>query len=297
MILRNEKGQSQILLVTTLSIAMITAALFSLQRVERINITKTKSGHKAEMRAALKAAVNFASNLYRTEAACDPVTLNQRLSFLEPDGTIRGSGAPTSRLMNFPVSGRNYQVSFGPLVNLEWRASVDPSALDYRSGISQDASLEVWTTWGDTRVSLTAVLVNDCTTPCSSVYVSSATGNRRSPCEEASDPTVAFHRVTSPATFPDATGVGDCGGLRFGDLACAEGLSTTDGAITLDDWLVLRNHIRTGSNLGAADATGVLCNPSFSQCADLNQDGLVNEIDLGVMTRFMRGYIYRLPVR
>ena len=111
----------------------------------------------------------------------------------------------------------------------------------------------------------------------------------------ASDPGIAFHRINTPAAFPDAAGVGSCGANRYGDIACGEGLATTDGRITLDDWTVLRNYLRSGSLAGAETAAGVLCNPSYPICADLNQDRLINEADLSVMTKFMRGYIHRLP--
>jgi hypothetical protein len=62
------------------------------------------------------------------------------------------------------------------------------------------------------------------------------------------------------------------------------------------DLLILRNYLRTAETAGSCGAL-LAGTRDCSSCADLNQDGQVNDIDLGVMEKALKGYLYWVPTR
>ncbi|MGZ3696836.1 MAG: dockerin type I domain-containing protein [Bdellovibrionota bacterium] len=305
-----EAGQAQLLTAFALGVVMLSAALYSLDYANHTNISSLKSARRTEMKAALDAGIKQLSFLYHSESACDPVTLDLKLNRLQTDGTILSNNPPvtpgnfTRRQMNVTVSHHAYTVSFGAVTRLPWQGNlaapnnVDPTitsaagVLSYNAGTSQDAVVEVWTQFGQTRVLQNAVLINNCNYPCSQAL-------GVDPCLVPGDQALAYHRVIQPANFPGpanpvpnpASWNQQCfGGALMGDVS-----NPADGTVDLSDLLILKNYLRSGDWTGSSRKIFVGTGAPNYGCADLNGDGLVNEIDLNIMEKMLRGYLYWIP--
>jgi hypothetical protein len=310
-----------------MGVVMLSAALFSLQYAGQTQIGSMSSSRRTELRTVLDEAVKMASYLYHVESACDPESLDGKLARIKPDGTLNPAfpvvAAPaanqtyTNRYVQFGVNSNVYNVSFGPVTRIKWRGNlaapnnVDPTVtgITYNQGTSQDAAIQVWTTFGTQRVTQVAALINNCTYPCSA----GPPGFVSDQCTRAWDPEIAFHRIDTPAAFPTGvnqlagvqTCVGGLGGRVRGQVKLAAGAACTPAppfgncvggacaaapnTVTIDDVVTLKNYLRSGDWAGS-------CSNILTACGDLNNDGVVDEMDLNILEKVLRGYLYWIPV-
>ena len=336
------QGQSQIMGVMVLSIAMLTAGLFTMDRAQKAQEFTIKSSRITEMRSALESAILRASTLYRTEANCDPAILQRKLSYMQTDGAIKepqSVAAPvpatdhSNRILNVTVNGRVYQVSFGAVTPLPWTTGTDPSldtgGFPSISGTSQDAEIDVWTTvpgqasgtTGGIRTSMTGVLINSCQILCERKLPADGKIAAGEICLQSSTSAIANNPGTdmslnssispSPSTLafnaasPRSSVVcASTGTLALGNLPVSSSFDDdpTPSAPTVVNALDLAlltqylqqretNWITSGESIAAVSAK-----TSPPSCADVNLDGQVTDMDRTILQKWLRGYLYRLPV-
>ena len=219
-----------------------------------------------------------------------------------------------------------YRITLGPVSYLPWNGT-NPSQANRASeevpGIPQDAIIEVWTshlgqvrddgTEFGTRLVQRAALLNTCTHPCS---VSPNENNRAlGVCDSTMENTHAYHRIVDPASFGNLP---ECitGQRRVGNIDtnyCNDGDMEDD--IDPIDITVLRNYILSGSQQGSCalylhgnipgqfsipcvDSTGSTCNDGAAAnipCGDLNSDQSIDEVDLSILEKILRGYLNGVP--
>jgi hypothetical protein len=305
----DNRGQSQILAVVALSAVMTSVALISVDYSRQTANFGVQILKRVEMRNALDEAVRYASYLYRNESGCDPVVLNAKLSRMVPTGAINGLAsppAPTNRYLQIGLNSQTYNVSFGQVTALQWNGggvpaadpSLDgsaPTPFPVLAGTSQDADIEVWTTYGlapnAQRMVQRAVLINTCTYPCSLPLNngSEAAQTGSFPCGTGQgDAAISYLQINAN------TGPACNGGRKPGDLNGACG-SAPDGFIDMQDVILLRNYLRSADASGTCVATMIGNGAANSACADLNLDGRVDEIDLNILEKVLRGYIQAVP--
>src|SRR5688500_5403794 len=107
---RGESGQGQILGAMAIGTTLLSAALFALQHSQQTAKLQIKGSDRGEMRLALDSAVRHAAQIFRNDAGCDPIILNERLARIELDGSIRplpvATALPTpSSRPDFPPTG------------------------------------------------------------------------------------------------------------------------------------------------------------------------------------------------
>ncbi|MBN22298.1 MAG: hypothetical protein CL678_13535 [Bdellovibrionaceae bacterium] len=303
MILNNNKGQSQILMAAAFGIIMLSGAVYTLQRSEEKSATQTKIARISEMRAALDGAVQFAQQIYQNESGCDPAILQNRLNRLNTDGTFAlVTQATTRRQLDMDINRNRYRVSFGPVINIEYSAGANPSGPNSDTpGMSQDVELEVWTTdciagngncvnsRNRQRVVQRAVLLNNCTHPCVNtlnINDIGGLGNIQASgiCVTATDPNISYHEFVPGEINGFLASCPTNPGIRMGD-------ANGDDNLNVLDLELLRNYLRN------QDSSQFFATLDISACMDMNQDQIVNEIDLALLEKLLRGYIYRLPIR
>lgn len=313
--LKPNEGQAQILAIIVLANVMLAMLLGVMEYTQQVRLRSIQESRVTEMRRALDGAHRMLLQLYR-EGVCDPVALNNKINFLDTDG--KQTDVTGRRQVQFMVNGHRYEVSIGPLSRLAWALFEDPSfPADGPGlgqdivGISQDVVIEVWTHFGNTRVTQKATLINDCQYPCAYVY-EGALNPKMGMCAVPSDPNIGYHIVNPTGSFSPDTDAAlvnsntvalTIGGQIAGNVSIPIGGSCTTasnepdaatgtfvGPARLDvrDLVVLREYLRSGGK----DAT---C-PARVQATDLNVDGVVNENDLVLFQKFLRGYIYQIPV-
>ncbi len=322
-----------------LSITMLTAGLFTLDRARLGQERATRGSRVIEMRTALESAVLQAGAIYRNEATCDPVLLQNKLSHIEANGSVAES-SPTRRTLNVTVNSRTYSVHFGSVSPLKWTSQTDPSiealmasaapgspaptsTTPVTPGVSQDAEIEVWTSipgFGragggqGTRTTLRAVLINTCVVQCNEKLPTDAQSKPGDICLGESDESIRFHprasgtsTVSLPSGVPvptknamawtqDVTCTDSTGTRKSGDIPLNSGWDNR-GTVNAVDYVAFDQYLQSG-NTNWLNATSALAGtPSTTpSCADLNLDGQLNEVDRTIMLKWLRGYIFRIPV-
>ena len=205
--------------------------------------------------------------------------------------------------MNVDVNGTIYPVVFGTVYHVT-RTEVPPvNYMDLdQPGRSMDAMIEVWTTTtGNVRVQQRAMLINNCS------YLCSTSGTSFCPAKVVGvhDDGVVYHRIEGPANWPDVgTALRACrGGRRVGDVDASDCAAGHADRIDVADLVVLRNHLRTGTYAGTCDgimndaggACGACNSGGAGSCGDINGDGLVDETDLNILEKILRGYLNVTP--
>jgi len=320
-----ESGQAQILTSLLISTAMLTGTLFALERGNQIRMDTLQGNRGLEMKSALDGAIQHAAMIFKRDSACDPQILDMKLGLLNNgsfDGSLlpsrsnlKNNGKSGTRIMRVKTEKRSFLVSFGPVRRIAWQTSgvgsgvptldptVDPTTGDYQSGTSQDALIEVSTTDGKMRVVERAVLINNCSYPCAYTDVGATN------CSVAQNPAVSYHIIDSPDVFPNAGttaapyetqtwyGGSRCGdGRHFGDLRGADLTpSEPDGKVGVDDLHTLRDYLRDGTTPFASESVIIGNGSSLYGCGDLNLDWQVNEVDLGILEKALRGYLLWVP--
>lgn len=211
------------------------------------------------------------------------------------DQCSRTCGPPTCRRFDISVNGEVFQVSFGPIVSLPFEGDIGVPAgtrPDAQRGYSHDAEITVWTSVMGRRIVQRAVLVNNCTLPCAT-----ALGAAAGICQpfNAGNPLSwdsghAYHTINSSTRSSDVKSPVSASG-NFGVFSTAPRVGPVD-------LVLFRNYLRSGERDGLIPASAGPGNPDpFAEIADLDLDGRVDERDLGIMEKFLRGYLYSVPTR
>lgn len=274
----SESGQAQILMALVMGFAIFVGAFFALEYAQKTSTSQVMNVRKSEIRGALDAAVKHAAYLYHHESSCDPVKLNQKLARMALNGSIGQNPGLWQMDVTINPLQPPIRVAFSAATRYTWTNTVDPSLL-FNPGTSQDAIVEVWARSGNVRLSQSAILVNNCTYPCNQL------AGQDGYCMQNTaliTPEILYGTINDPAAY----GLNACQGSTLGDL-------TQDGVIDVRDILVFRNYLRSGSTAGSTTST-LLGGPGIS-CADFNNDALVDEIDLSILEKALRGYLHTLP--
>jgi len=323
--LKGDLGQTQLLGVMLLSTALLTIGIFSLDRANRGQVQSIKQSRVQESRAALETAALRAKTIFQSEAACDPVLLQSKINFLQPDGTIQ-EGTPSQRVLHVEINGRNYPVRFGSITTIPWiSAETDPSIdpitrSPILRGTPQDAELEIWTTSSNPKpfkATLKVALINTCFMRCEKKLPEDGQAQSGEVCSDSSNPSIHMHpRVpnldpiphaglpafTSPRAAvwklrtPCVDTSGPTGSRYLGDLPLSSTLDNGTAIIQALELSALKQAIQTGNFNWLATPNSLTPSVDFPSCGDLNLDGQVNSIDIHLFEKWLRGYIYRVPV-
>lgn len=137
----------------------------------------------------------------------------------------------------------------------------------------------------------------------------------------AADRAIAYHQLQA-ASFPTGGGGNPVPGAAWnktcfdplgsnarylGDLNAPPGYALPDGIINTTDLFLLKNYVRSGDPSGATPSPIPVGPPmpfngvthvgqaGSRPCADFNGDSLVNETDLHLLEKYLRGYLFWLP--
>jgi hypothetical protein len=311
-LIKDEKGASQLLAVMTMGSVMLTIAFGILEKVRLISANQVRRSKISEMRTALDSAVKIASQIYHAEAGCDPMVLNDKLSQIATSGSLLNltsnlgvvdttnpcdqlAGPPTCRQIDIRVNSDVFRVGFGAVVSPPFRggspllpgsAGLRPGA---ERGYSHDVQIEVFTSDGVNRIVQNATLINTCTILCSYTGASQSQGI----CLNRWDASHSLHRV--PFAAVDGLFAGtqlprvQVGAEThfFGSLKGGAFFVPTAQTAEVQDLIYLKNYLRSGETDGGF----------VPAAADMNLDGKVDELDLGLLEKFLRGYLSALPTR
>lgn len=285
----NQRGQAQLLGAAAMASIMLTGALYALTQAQQDTEDAVRLSRRSEMRAALDGASRMLQEHF-ISSVCDPVAFNAKLNRIQPDGTLAPVGAVTSRVLNVPILGRTYTVSIGPIYMDEWTGGVNPSDNLATIGTSQDSSLELWTSdlgFRNQVLLQRVTYINNCTYPCAVAAPAGESGY----CPVASHEEVSYHQFFNGLEYLMGALPANCQGNLMGDM-------DGDGFVNVKDLTLFRNHIRSGDRTGFE--TPLLIDDGFPttyECIDFNRDRLINEVDLGILEKILRGYLYRIPTR
>ncbi|HTL12508.1 MAG TPA: dockerin type I domain-containing protein [Bdellovibrionota bacterium] len=331
----DRSGQSQILMALSVGITMLTAALYALDYAQQSSRLTIRGGMRSEMRKATDAVVAHLSQIYHNDAACDPIQLNERLARLKFDGSVAQQptypAAPKfppdgtadytafNRYMDVSLNNVLYRVSVGPVSQVSRKDGQNFINSD-TPGNQMDAMVEVWTSRGTIKVLQRAVFINNCSYPCAILDPATGAGvtgfcpPRAAGSGPDYDDWVAYHSILNAPEWPVPSPAAQdqlktCrGNRRVGSvdtLDCAK-----SDVINVADLWVLRNYIRNGLPAGTCTdlmlpigTSGVACpcasggaSATVGSCGDLNGDGHVDEVDLNILEKILRGYLNTSPV-
>lgn len=292
-IVLNEKGAAQLLTALAFGVTLVTGALYSLQYSNMLQVAKIRQTRKSELRTAVWEALDHARTIYQREANCDPNIFHHLLWRMNVDGSI--GTATGRRVLNVNVGRNVYPVSFGVVqpITVAGALNTDPTV---RINPPQDVVVEAWATTVQTKTVQRAVFLNNCTYPCAAIIGATTASEFIGLCNAAEDPEFAFHTITNPAAFGAAAGCGTGGAFRFGDIsATACGPDTPNGSIDVADIVILKNYLRSGDISGSCTTLMIGDGAGTPGCADLNQDSMVDETDLSILEKVLRGYLWSLP--
>ncbi len=331
----NQKGQAQILAATVIGFFMLAGILASLEMASQYTRNRNKVNRRTQMREAIDIAAKQIAYTYQGQAACDPVLLNQSLNSLSavlPPPPAAG-GLTYNRSKAIQVAGTDYIVHFGRLKKLNKDPPApdlfevvhgQPTLVlaDAAVGESQDVAVEMWTTFANRRAAAVAggavnssldkvqqyvILLNTCNNPCRQDQTESGC-NR-----QTTNLSAVYYQMPSNASLIPAAITAPSTRFCQGVASQRGNLNTGAGLfIDIFDLTILKTYLRSGGVLESSQAIieglpiGGLPGPGavfgdgnviFPQaCADLNRDGRINETDLNIMEKYLRGYINWLPV-
>ena len=289
-----ESGQALMLMVGIMTIVATSVAMYGLEyarvaRKETIEFKRT-----TDVIGTLNATARYLQQLYFSEANCDPYVFNIRLNLIanrvyrspfrqqhlvdEGAGTL-SFDVSIGRITPEPPSVQTYAAPIGrgavPIVPLYTVAGLGP----------QDATVTYWVTpygqlgdHGITKYEQTVTLINICVPTTSAVPLAGP----------------GFGSITNAATFSSSVET-ETGGSFAANGYCAgnsprgsvDSVSATNPNATTrldpNDRTVMMNYIRAGVITGSA---------VNALCSDLNRDGIFNEIDLNIMEKTLKGYLF-----
>lgn len=286
-----EVGQGLLLMVMAMTMIATGVGLYALQQAQHTQRESIEFKRSSNVMAALNGVAQYLQQIYYNEANCDPYLLNQRLnqlsnrtyqSRLRTQSLALDSGSsPTfnsgiGAMSPQPPSPASLQPPLGTNAS---GANPAPYTAGYEGFGAQDVSITYWVvpygTMGErgaTRYEQTVTLINTCSPNAPANYA-------------LASPRPAFNTITDPAGFAAAV-LAEVPNTQTANVRCgtrARGsIDSNDAAITLGDREVFMNYVRSGDTAGVTD----------DDCADMNSDGIFNEVDLNILDKTMKGYLY-----
>ena len=328
--IRDNSGQSQIMAAMIAAVVLLATGYFSLQASRQAAERQTENLRLGEMRFVLDEAAKKITTLYHQSANCDAVTLNEIISLIKTDGSVAASGsAREKRQINYTINDSSYTVSIGKVLYVNAAGTESTLTLngvgdDLSTWRSRDAFVELWTSGYQTRMSQQVALINTCTYPASTTQrratpstAQNATYSEYANQQPAQDTGLLSdffsYNFMTPENFPpvdppNASGVcaPDGSARSYGDVNFPNYNPPTstdtnpDGRVEIRDVLALREYLRAGNySFDSTQSPFVghdLDGATSPACGDLNKDTLVTEADLNILEKYLRGYLYNIPV-
>jgi hypothetical protein len=290
-----QSGQSLILAVFGIAIASTTLALFILKLSGSTYETSIEHRRSIDVIYVLNAVARSLQYIYYYEANCDPYLFNNKINLFRN----RIFNAPfAGRSLDMTYAARQFVISIGemnpPPPTIQ---SVPPPAgvaagggavpTYYTAGLGafgpQDVSVTYWVTpfgqslgsQGGVRYEQTVTLINTCT---------AGVGAGIPGPQFGSITNIALYQGAQPAgTDPAAAYIqggnpwagGPCGGSPRG------GINNTS-KVTAQDRNIFQNYLKNGDTSGVGIPLA---------CMDMQNDGVINEIDMCIIEKALKGYI------
>lgn len=286
----NQSGQAMMIMVATMTLFATGIAMFGLEYTRVARKESVEFKRTTDVISTLNATARYLQQIYYSEANCDPYVFNIRLNsmsnrayqspfrqqhLVDSGAGTQSFGVSIGRMNPMPPSIQTY----APPVGNGAGAIVPPYQADGYG--PQDVTVTFWVTpygqlgeHGVTKYEQTVTLLNTCS-PTANTTVNAGPG---------------FGNITNATTFSNSVqtqvagsfaATGYCAGNRPRGT-----LDVSTGTLNSDDRILMMNYVRSGVTTGGTSGT------VDTTCADLNRDGLFNEIDLNIMDKTLKGYMY-----
>ncbi|HEY8280684.1 MAG TPA: hypothetical protein VIH99_13730 [Bdellovibrionota bacterium] len=321
--LRKQNGQAMMIAILCLGTIMAGVVMFGSRRQE--NMSK-EIGRNDTTQAAYEALASVARRvqfMYSNESACDPETLDNRLSEIQDlptnvTGLFSGmeyavaqpNVASTTARKNLCSSGSNKgcrQIAV-PLDGKVYVVTVGAVSRDDKPGgrvadCPRDASVRLSTTVNKNVYVQNITLTNLCTLKsCTGTGFDSnslstgwtLTGTMQTASCTGSNSTVVARNYGGGFTSSSSTT-----SMKMDDLRWARRYLETGGGDSGEVTYALGGDVSGNATVRACTVANSVSQCKFRDCypaLDLNRDGMNNDTDLAILENFMRGYLSALPV-
>jgi hypothetical protein len=288
---RAQAGQSLILAVFGVAIASSTLAIFMLRLSGNAYDTSIEHRRSIDVIYVLNAVARSLQYIYYYEANCDPYLFNNKINLFQ------------SRIFNAPFAGRSLDMTYATRQFLISIGEINPKPPSieslppplgagaagavpqyYTAGMGafgpQDVSVTYWVTpfgqtlgsQGGVRYEQTIALINTCTS-----------GSGAGPQLGKISNLAAYQGAQPAGTDPAALYLG--GGNPWAGGPCGGGprggINNT-GDVSSADRNIFQNYLKNGDTSGVAIPI---------PCMDMQNDGVVNEVDLSIIEKGLKGYL------
>lgn len=285
-----ERGQGLLLMVMAMTLIATGIGLYSLQQAQHAQRESVEFKRSSNVIASLNGVAQYLQQIYYNEANCDPYLFNQRLNQLT--NRVYQSRLRSQSLAVDSGSSPSYNSGIGamrpqppspstlqPPLGTNSTTGILPAPYGVVGFGPQDLSITYWVvpygTMGErgaTRYEQTVTLINTCSPYAPADYT-------------ATPPRPAFNSITDPVAYAAAV-LAEIPNTPTANVRCgtrARGsIDSNDATITLSDREIFMNYVRSGDT----------ANVTTDGCADMNSDGILNEVDLNILDKTMKGYLY-----
>lgn len=294
-----EEGQGLLLMVMTMTLVATMIGMYSLQRARMTQKDTVQFKRASNVINTMNGVAQYLHHIYYNEANCDPYLMNVRLSQMS-NRIYRSNLRMNAPLAVDSGAAPALNVSFGAMIPPPPTAAQMPAPLGSSTGAvpksysqkglgPQDVSITYsvvpYGTMGDTgatRYEQTVTLINTCSPRTTANYDTA----------DISSTIPGFGDITSASQFAAALAA-EVPNTTTSNMVCTGGTGNpgvrgsidSNDTLSLDDREVFMNYVRSGDNAGVINGTA-------TGCADTNGDGMLNEVDLNVLDKTMKGYLY-----
>lgn len=306
-----ESGQGFILAVMGMTLVASTIALFTLETSQRTLRDAVESRRNVDINYALAGAARWLQQIYYNQSNCDPYVFNMKingfpnrtysttfgrnsldttasaLAYLVSVGEIRGLitvGASTTPVARNPRLVQNMPSPVGK--------AAGPPVKYYSSATGlygpQDVSVTYWVKpfgsvdagAGGTRYEQTITLMNTC-----SPIDPAAGANAYTPWPPLGSINDASNYSTAAVSKMKVTNTSlkQCRDPVSGIFTIRGSIDSNTGTTSRTDVFVLQHYLRS------ADTSGT---DAYRECLDMNADGQTNDVDLNVLQKSLKGYLF-----
>lgn len=299
-----ERGQSILLMVLAVGLVGTTIGLLTLQSTQRVFRESVEFRRSLDVVYILNGVARWLQQIYINQANCDPYLFNNKINELTNRVYIsqfKLQALDTSNSGYFTVSIGEMNPKPAPPAAIPQPAGTavgaNPQAYYLKNSLvsggygvygPQDVSVTYWITpygalsaeEGPTRYEQTITLINTCNMIAAITPSNGGAAYNTGP-QYGTVSTIPGYLAAAQALVP-GTSDGGAGGT-LGD-------ADADATIGVLDRQIFSNWIKNGDNTGFAQDPIAQSPTSF----DFNYDGAFNEIDLGLMDKSLKGYLFYL---
>jgi hypothetical protein len=300
MSIKRQRGQGLLVMVMVLTVISTGVAMYALEQTRMSQRNAIDFKRTSDVLSILHASAQYLQNIYQNEANCDPYAFNMRINSM--NNRVYNAALRQQPLINpTDASAGNYRIS---ITTISPQPPLSQNLIQPIGSNAAGATPTPYVTLGygpqDLTVTYTVV-------PFASTR--GALGNTKyrqsvtliNTCSRISEtslgplPSIVLGSVVDPpnynGTFAAAvqdtstTGFvanGICGTVPRG------GIDTNKPVLDVQDLQVYSNYVRSGVTVGVLGAPG----PLDISCADTNRDGILNELDVGIVEKTLKGYLY-----